>query len=130
MVLDNTSHVQNQIAFATSQINPITQIQYSKYNLNIVKILNKIGLIHRFYIANKNKSIYVTLFYYNYIPFFKSFKLISTPTKIYNISYKALKLMSLSIGTSTLILSTSKGLITHQKALKFKIGGRLLFIVS
>lgn len=130
MLLDNNAHIQNQISFATSQINPITQINHSKYNLNIVKILNKVGLIHRFYINNFSKSIYITLFYYNYIPFFKSFRILSTSTKVYNISYKALKLMSLSIGTSTLIISSSKGLITHQNALKYKIGGKLLFLIS
>jgi ribosomal protein S8 len=69
------------------------------------------------------------LFYRN-IPFFNSVRLVSTLTRKYIVKYKALKIIKQSIGTSTLVLSTDKGLITHREALKLRKGGILLYVIS
>jgi ribosomal protein S8 len=102
----------------------------------IIQILADIGCIHRYLITNNNSNkynnhiIWLTIFLYNNTPFFKSFRLLSTPSRRYTISYKALRILSTSIGASTIILSTSFGLITHEDALERHVGGLLLFILS
>jgi ribosomal protein S8 len=130
------AHVQNHLHFALSQQNPQTKILYTKKTAMIIKILSDIGCVHRFLVLNHSKSlkvkyfIWLSVFFYKNTPFFKSFRLISTPSKRCTISYKALSLLSLSIGSSVIILSTSQGLITHREALKKKTGGLLLYILS
>ena len=136
MFLNKPAYIQNHISFALSQQNPITKLKYTKKTFLIIKILQSIGCIHRFLLKNiftnrqRKKYILMSILLYKNTPFFKSFRLLSTPTKQYNITYKALKLLRLSIGTSTIILSTSKGLLSHKQALYYKVGGQLLYIIS
>ena len=130
------SYVQNHIHFALAQRNPQSKIVYTRKTMMIVQILAEIGCIHRFIITNNkqlkhsNYTIWLTIFLYNNTPFFKSFRLLSTPSKHYTISYKALRILTSSIGASTIVLSTSRGLITHNDALEKRIGGLLLYILS
>ena len=120
------SRVQNHIHFALAQQNPQTKLLYTKKTAVIVKILSEIGCIHRYIILNSSNYasshyfIWLSVFFYKNTPFFKSFRLISTPSKRYTVTYKALTLLSISIGSSVIILSTSQGLITHKQALKKK----------
>lgn len=136
MFLNKPAYIQNQISFALSQQNPTTKLKYTKQSLIIIRILHSIGCIHKFIILNKkhytlkSTNIIISILLYKNTPFFKSFRLLSTPTKYYNITYKALKLLNISVGVSIIILSTSKGLLTHQQALRYKIGGQLLYIIS
>lgn len=134
MFLNKPAYIQNHIAFALAQQNPITRLKYTKKSFIIIKILQAVGCIHRFFIKtprnNFQKSIILSILFYKNTPFFKSFRLLSTPTKQYNITYKALRILTLSLGVSTIILSTPKGLLTHKQALQYKIGGQLLYIIS
>jgi ribosomal protein S8 len=130
------SYIQNHVHFALAQKNPQSKVVYTRKTIMIIKMLAEIGCIHRFLITNNpckknyNYTIWLTIFLYNNTPFFKSFRLLSTPSKHYTISYKALRILYTSIGASTIILSTSFGLITHKEALDKHIGGLLLFILS
>ena len=63
------------------------------------------------------------------MPFFKSIRLISTPSKKHRLSLKSLNLINKTLKASVLILSTDKGILTHREALKFKIGGLALCVV-
>jgi len=130
------SYIQNHVHFALAQKNPQSKVMYTRKTIMIIKVLAEIGCIHRFLISssiykkNPKYIIWLTIFLYNNTPFFKSFRLLSTPSKHYTISYKALRILSTSIGASIIILSTSYGLITHKEALEKHIGGLLLFILS
>lgn len=130
------AYIQNHVHFALAQKNPHTKIIYTKKILNIVKVLVEAGCINHFLITRSvnntvmKYNISLTILFYKNIPFFSSFRLLSTPTKKFTITYKALQTLAPSLGSSTLILSTSFGLITHSQALKKHIGGLLLFIVS
>lgn len=136
MYIDPASYVQNHVHFALAQKNPQSKLIYTVKTISIVKLLTHIGCIHRFLIIRNSKvginqlSIWVTIFFYRNTPFFKSFRLLSTPSKRYTITVKALRLLNQSIGASTIILSTSYGLLTHQTALERGVGGLLLFILS
>ena len=130
------SYIQNHVHFALAQKNPQSKVIYTRKTIMIVKVLAEIGCIHRFLVSgsihkkSSKYTIWLTIFLYNNTPFFKSFRLLSTPSKHYTISYKALRILSTSIGASTIILSTSSGLITHKEALERHTGGLLLFILS
>ncbi len=130
------AYVQNHIHFALNQQNPSSKIIYSRQTVRLVRMLQGIGCIHRFLILKdfgvslQSHSIYLTVFFYKNTPFFKSFRLISTPSKQFRTTLNALKLLSKSLGSSTLIISTSRGLLTHDNAIKYGIGGTLLFILS
>ena len=130
------AYLQNHIHFALNQQNPSSKIIYSKQTIKLVRMLQNIGCIHRFLITkNTNLSlqtnlIHLTVFFYKNTPFFKSFRLISTPSKQYRTTLSALRLLSKTLGSSTLILSTSKGLLTHESAIQRGTGGTLLFILS
>ena len=67
--------------------------------------------------------------FYKKMPFFKSIRLISTPSKKHRLSLKSLNLLNKTLKASVLILSTDKGILTHREALKFKIGGLALCVV-
>jgi len=130
------SYIQNHVHFALAQKNPQSKVIYTRKTIMIIQVLADIGCIHRYLIASNklskynNYNIWLTIFLYNNTPFFKSFRLLSTPSRRYTISYKALRILSVSIGASTIILSTSFGLITHEDALERRIGGLLLYILS
>ena len=72
----------------------------------------------------------ISPFIYKKSSFFKSIKLISTPSKIFTVKLKALLIIQKSLGGSILLLETSKGIITHKEALNLKIGGKLLCTLS
>ena len=136
MHIHSPAYIQNHVSFALAQQNPQTKLMYTKKNLNIIRILADIGCVHRFFITQSNKLnpnslvIWLTVFLYKNTPFFKSFRLLSTPSRQYTITAQALRILNTSLGSSTIILSTSDGLITHQSAIYKGIGGLLLFILS
>jgi ribosomal protein S8 len=110
-----------------------TTIVYSRRTLNIVNILYRVGVIHRFFILNKPNSvkrIRFTVFFYKSQPFFKSIRLVSSSSKKYTLTLKSLILLKRSLKSSILILSTSKGILTHNEAIKHKIGGLGVCLVS
>jgi len=46
------------------------------------------------------------------------------------ITLNALKIINLASGASSYILKTDKGLLTHQDAIKHKVGGVLLCLIN
>ena len=104
----------------------------SKTNLLFIKILYSLGCIFRYKIVvvGNKKLIKVNIFYYKYKPFYKNIKLISTPTKVFYITKKSLKILSKSINSSILIILTNKGILPHNLALKNNVGGKILCIIS
>jgi len=65
-------------------------------------------------------------FFYKNSTFFKKVKLISTSSKKFYISHKGLCLLKKSVGSSVYIISTDRGLLTHQDCIKANIGGIIL----
>jgi ribosomal protein S8 len=63
-------------------------------------------------------------------PFFKSLRLLSTPSKKHTTTLKGLRLINLSIKSSVIILSTPYGIIDHREALRIGTGGAILCIAS
>jgi ribosomal protein S8 len=140
------SHIQWAIK---SSLNPV--IYYStEYFILLLKILKKYGFIFNYYfipeIFYKNflKYNYKTDFYPRLLFIFlknsklnvkalTKLKLISKPHRQIYLTYTQLnKLILFKNGTNINIylLNTTKGLMPHTVALKYKIGGNLLCLVN
>ena len=111
------------------------KILTNKKGLTLIRALHKIGCISKFIIFKKHirKSLrtyaYISSPFYKNTPFFKSVRVISTPSKHHQISLKGLKLLANSLNASVMLLSTSHGIVTHREALKLSIGGQILCMV-
>lgn len=69
-------------------------------------------------------------FFYKTLPIINFIKLISNLSKTYTISYKALNLLCKQTSNSLFVLSSNYGFISHHDALKFKIGGKIIYQIT
>lgn len=123
------NYVLNKIKINQSKKSLYFDIIFSKKNLIIIKLLQNLGMIRRFYIIkikNKNLKIRIFILFYKNLPLFLDFKLISKPSISFYISLNALSLLNKRTLNSVFLLSTNFGIITHKEALKLNTGGRLL----
>jgi ribosomal protein S8 len=136
MYYDTGSYVANHINLSITKNIFRSSVLLSKKSLRIMKLLYNIGFIKHYYIFNKlNGSrligyIKFSCFYFNKKPFYKSLKIVSTPSKRFTISYKSLRLFNRSSRSSILILSTDRGLITDKEAISLGLGGLIVFAVN
>lgn len=107
-------------------------ILYSRKAVILLKVLHNLGCISNFYFyKNKNKLIKIFPVYYKRLSMSKNINILSTPSRTFFVSYKALLLLNKKTGSSIYLLSTSKGVISHKTAISLKIGGVLVaFIVN
>jgi ribosomal protein S8 len=105
---------------------------YNKKNLKIALIFKKTGILKKYYFFKKNnfKFIKLFVFFYKAAPICKKVKIITTPTKTFSISFKALKFLHRRTNNSIYVLSTPFGLMSHFTAIKLKIGGKILTRIS
>ena len=125
----------NHVNIATTRKKPKIKLLISKRMLPLLKALHRIGCVSRYVYITKYKKhlrldyVILTVPFFKQRPFFKSIRLVSTPSKKYNVSLKALTLISNSLRSSFAILSTPYGVITHKEAIKLKTGGLLICII-
>lgn len=126
----------NHINLALSKKLLKTKINSSKSIEKIIYLMYKVGCINNFIsikILKKNKIfkkiVFNTTFYKN-TPFYKNIKIITTYSKKFTISLKALKIISSTSRSTILLLSTSKGLMTGSEAIKNSIGGVIICILN
>jgi len=101
--------------------------------LKTLQIFKKLGLLNSYFVyssSNKFSVVKVSPFFYRKTAFFKKVKLVTTPSKKFFVKISTLRIISKSIGTAIIILETSKGLLTHQEALKLGLSGIILFIIN
>ena len=105
----------------------------TKKMLPILAIFKRIGLLNS-YILNRQNSTQLTVklspFFYKTSAFYKSIRLVSTPSKRFNIKLRTLQVLTKSIGEAVIILETSLGILTHTEALRLKIGGKILIVLT
>lgn len=104
--------------------NKFCVIPQKKLILAILYWLNKYGYIAG-YKRVDTKYILVYFKYSNYKSIVLDFQLYSKPSVNYFISYK--DLLKYKNSSILYILNTTKGVLTQKEALKYKIGGHLLF---
>ncbi len=100
---------------------------YTKRVFFLLIFLKKIKYINFFYIFKKNNRILVKIypFYYKSSATNHFLKVVSKPSKSFFISLKALHLIKKRTDRFNLLLSTSKGLMTHSEAINRKVSGHI-----
>jgi ribosomal protein S8 len=128
----NFSYILNLININKLKKNLHFFIIFTKKNYYFVKILKKFNVIHDYKLIKKNNFnfIKINLFFYKNKSISSTIKIISKPTKVFLISYESLKLLNKKCGSSIFLISTSKGVMSHNDAIKLKIGGFLLLFFS
>ncbi len=133
----------NAISYTINHVNlslgskcPQTTIIHTKNTHKVIYLLYKLGCINNFVLHSKVKGRrlqkYVTfsIFFFKNTPFFKSLRLVSSPSKKHTVTYSGLRIIQQSLGASVLLISSVHGLITHEKALKLKIGGLIVAVLN
>lgn len=127
------SLVSNHVNLALSKKSFKNKIVLTKTNLKLLKLLRSIGCINNLSVlSSQGKFNYITfsVFLYRNSTFFYKVRTVSTSSKKFFMSYRALKMISTNLKSTLIILSTSKGLVSHKEALYLKIGGLILFVIS
>lgn len=124
--MKNLSQFLNKIKIGCLNKATIIEINFNKNWPKILRILYKEGFIQN-YIITKTK-IYIYLRYYqgkNSIRYLKNF------AKVSNILYiKKKNLWLFQRYNGILVLSTIKGLKTHEECLRQNLGGKVLFFIG
>ena len=101
--------------------------------LRLLRVLRREGCLSYLLLRQESLSrrhLVFTLHYYKQTTFFKHIQLISTISKKFTITFKALIILNKSLKNSILLIETSKGIITHKEALRFHTGGLILCLIS
>lgn len=128
------------VAFLINHINIVVStkrrwifFRITKKTLKLTLLLVKLGLINFPHIVKKSPIKWlmkVSPFFYKRTTFYSCIRLVSTPSKSFTVTLKTLQILSHSLGESTIILETSLGFMTNQDALRHKVGGRILLVLS
>lgn len=105
-------------------------LPYSKIGIAIGKILEHEGYVKKIETTEEEnrKMIKIELLYKNKRPAMRGVKLISKPSVHRYVTKNNMKRKAMNFGIT--VLSTSKGVMTGEEALKKGIGGELLCEVS
>jgi small subunit ribosomal protein S8 len=134
MKKDLISNLLTKLRNASKVFHKFVDIEYSKVNEEILKLLKKEGYIQNYETKSFRKIIVELRFngWWTKSSFFSKIIRISKPgRKIYS-SYKDFnkKVKGLNFEQGIIILSTSSGLMTNIKAKELKKGGEILFYIS
>lgn len=105
----------------------------TKKVLRLLKVLRREGCLSYLLLKRQGslrRHLVFSLYYYKQTTFFKHMQLISTISKKFTVSLKALTILNKSLKNSILLLETSQGIITHKDALRLRIGGLILCLIS
>jgi small subunit ribosomal protein S8 len=130
VVNDIISDMLTKIRNANSAKHELVEILYTKITESITKILKEEGLINDFKINNESNSIILLLKFkgQNRKPVIQKLERISKPgLRIYENKKKISKKVR---NFMIFIVSTSKGIMTDQKAKFLNIGGEILCKIS
>lgn len=136
MQYNSFAYVINHLNIASTRKKPKIKIAVTTKTLLLIKALHKVGCIHRFIICSKQvgtrqmRYAYISTPFFKQTPFFKSVRLVSTPSRRHTISLKSLKTTAGSIRSSIIILSTPYGVVDHREALRLRTGGLILCFIS
>ena len=130
MVNDIISDMLTKIRNANSAKHELVEISYTKITESITRILKEEGLINDFKVNNESNSIILLLKFrgQNRKPVIQKLERISKPgLRIYENKKKISKKVR---NFMIFIVSTSKGIMTDQKAKFLNIGGEILCKIS
>ena len=130
------AYVINHVNILLSRKQRYIEIVLTRKTLKLVRTFYKYGIIRNYIILQKlEKRKIVSYIRFNGVFFkgesyYRSVRLVSSPSRKHNISLKGLNLIRHSVGHSLIILETSRGLISHKEALRFGTGGAILCVID
>lgn len=130
---NTTAFLVNHINFSISTRRRWTLLKYSPRMLKTLNLLKRLGLLNSYLLqgpSRKSSLLKVSPFFYKNSSFFKNIKLVTTPSKRFNVQLKSLRILEKSLGESIVVLETSKGILTHREALKLHLGGKVLLVLN
>jgi small subunit ribosomal protein S8 len=138
MTIDLVSDMLTRIRNASLAKHSFTEIPFSKLNLAILNVLKSEGYIKFYSIEeSKNKKILIKVIlkykgWWVKKPFFSTLKRISKPGQRVFSPYKNFsKLIDvLKYNQGLAIISTSLGVMSHNKAITLKKGGEILCFID
>ena len=137
LILSNTySYFISHVNLAVRKKHAQTTVRYSKHSHQLLHLLYQTGCIHNYLIHwgvvrfKPRKFITFSVTYYRGTPFFKSVRVVTTPSRKHTISLKALSVVNKSFKSTIMILSSTRGLITHKEAIRSKVSGQVLAIIG
>ena len=102
----------------------------TKVTKNILNVLEDQGFI-RGYQLNSDNSLIINLKYYKNNSVVNSLKVISKPSKrIYFSKEEIIQWKNQNNKFDVLLISTNRGILTHQEALNLNLGGEILISIS
>lgn len=118
----------NQLKLASTNRKLAFSIHISTKLKPLVSLLLSLNIIRRIHKINDCR--------YKVFPTYTRYRKYIRPLKVYlradgtvQMTLKALTILNFNSPHTYYILETSKGIMTHKDALKYKIGGRLLLVV-
>ena len=121
----------NHINLNTAKKSLHFEIRFTQKNLPLLRLLKNLGVICSYHIIKSNSlKIKINLHFFKKLPICKNIKLISTPSRHFFVSLQALNLLHNRTKDSLFILSTNLGLMTHAEAIRKKLGGKVLMLIT
>lgn len=123
------SHLRLNIA----KKNLFFKILINNQELDMIRLLTQRGIVRRFFKLHtrlNTKNLYIV--YPNHTLLSNSnlrVKLFNRNADHITLTLHALKLLNHASGTSSFVLKTNKGLLTHQEAIKYQLGGVLVCLI-
>lgn len=126
------SYVANHFNILNSKKLPRITILYTKRSYGLIRSLYGARVIQNYILLTRKNTKYIIFSSYHYknTTYFSHLRIVSTPSKAHTISLSALKIVNSALGNSIILLETDRGIITHSDALSYKMGGRILGVVS
>lgn len=128
----NISYIINLININKLHKNLVFKILFTKKNLQLLNFLKNFNLIYKYILIVENNKIFIKiyLYYYKNNKICSNFKILSSPSKFFYISLKALTLLNKKTGSSFFLISNQNGIISHKDSIKNKKGGLVLGFFS
>jgi len=134
--MDTVADMLVRIKNAQSTKKDEVTITNSKLNRHICEVLIEEGFLDSFKVVNKvvkkiktaHPAIIVKLRYHEGQPVIRTIKRLSRPSlRVYS---SAAEIPTVVDGFGSIIVSTSKGIMSHLKAKQANLGGELLFLIN
>jgi len=131
MVKKNYAYLINHINILVSKKQRFVKLVFSKKIIRLISALSKYGVLNSFLIlCFRKKSVKISPLIYKNKPFFSGLKLVTTSSKCFYIKLKALLLLKKSLGETIILIETPLGILSHEEAIKFRTGGKILCVIN
>lgn len=123
--INSVAHLVNHFKFSTQKKSLYFDVRVSARSIHLLKLFYDLNLVRRYVkLGSGVYRVYPTYTYYGGTPrridtYLRSSHYVTIPIDV-------LRIVNQHFLNSYLVLETSKGIMTHQEALKHRVSGRLI----